>query len=115
MFIDKYIQVPETSAPEIFLKSLVDVLLKYTRKLGMAVNGGLKMGENIDCQIKEVVTAAANTEVAVSHTLKRTPTGFMVVNLDKAAIIYASGTAWTATNIYIKSNAATTTVKLLIF
>lgn len=115
MFIDKKINLPEPDPENRFEILLVEAFLKYTMKLADAVNGGLKLNENIDCQVKSVTTAAADTEVSVAHTLKRVPTGFIVINIDKAAIVYDSGSTWTTTNIYIKCNVATVAVKLLIF
>jgi len=120
MQIEKKLQVPDTRGVQDqpstlqFLKDLCDVLARYTVKLADLLNGGIRITDNFDAQIKTVTTAGANTEVAVAHTLKRIPNGFIILNTDKAANICDSGTAWTATNIYIKASAATVTAKLLI-
>ena len=114
MFIEKKISTPEKDVDD-FEGKLIESLLKYTTKLADAINGGMRLSENISCQVQSVTTAGADVEKAVTHTLKRAPTGFIVINLDKAAIVYDSGTTWTATTMYIKSDTATTTVKLLIF
>ncbi len=124
--IDKKITVPEAPAtqgqPAEFQTAMIkwcrelgEALLKYSTKLGDIINGGLRVSENLDVQIKTITIAAADTEETVSHTLKRIPAGYLVIGIDKAAIIYDGSTAWTATNLYIKTNTADTTVKLLIF
>jgi len=97
-----------------YLKDLNEVLSRYSMKLGDIINKGLRITDNFDSQIVTVTTSGADTEVIVPHTLKRVPNGYFVLNTNKAANIYDSGTTWTTTNIYIKSNAATTTVKMLI-
>jgi len=124
--IDKKITVPELPSsqgrPENFqlemikwCRDLGEGLLKYSTKLGDIINGGLRLSENLDVQIKTITIAAANTEEAVAHTLKRIPAGYLVISINKAAIIYDGTTAWTSANLYIKTNTADTTVKVLIF
>lgn len=62
--------------------------------------------------------ATANTEDSVEHSLKRVPTGFLVISQDKAGSVYTnySGmTTWTNSKIFVKSSAASLTAKLLLF
>ncbi len=124
--IDKKIQVPETPGSQErpaefqvsvsrWCRDLGESLLKYSTKIGDMLNGGLRLSENLDVQIKTISIAAADTEETVSHTLKRVPSGYLVIGINKAAIIYDGATAWTTLNLYIKTNTADTTVKLLIF
>jgi len=99
-----------------FDKALEQELLSYTYKLAQLLNGGLGFIDNFNLQEKTYTTnAVANTEDAVAHTLGRVPSGFIVVNRDKAGVLYDSGTAWTATNIYLKCSVASTAVKIYIF
>ncbi len=107
----------KTTTPETeFEKSLEQELLSYSRELSALLNAGLKFAENFNAQLKTYTTnGVANTEDAVAHTLKRVPTGFLVVTRDKAGIVYDSGTTWTATNLYLKCSVATVAVKILIF
>lgn len=60
-------------------------------------------------------TGTADTEFSVSHNLGRVPSGFVVTKTNKAGIVYDSGTAWTATAIYLKCSAANTAVTLQVF
>lgn len=113
-------QIPtriKTAKPQSpFEESLEQELLSYSLKLASLLNGGLKFSDNFNAQIKEYTTnGAANTEDAVTHTLKRVPSGFIVIDQDKAGVMYHSGTAWTATTIYLKNSVATVAVKILIF
>ena len=107
----------KTSKPESkFDETLETELVSYSLELANILNAGLKFADNFNAQIKTFTTnAAANTEDAVAHTLKRVPTGFIIINRDKAGIVYDSGTSWTATNIYLKCSAAATAVKIMIF
>jgi len=57
----------------------------------------------------------ANTEDAVSHSLGRIPSGYMVVRQDKAGIVYDSGTTFTDTKLYLKVSVASVALTLLVF
>jgi len=97
------------------LSDLFESLKKYTIKLADVINGDLRFEENINADIVTVAdTGAANTEKAVTHSLKRIPNGFVVISIDKAGYCYDSGTAFTSTTIYIKCSVANAAVKLLI-
>lgn len=125
--IEKKIQLPDPLKADLteikalceeirlYENDLNEALFRYTTKLGDLLNSGLKFTDNNDVYITSVTTALANAELEVDHNLKRIPNGYIVVSVDKAACIYDGSSAWTATHIYIKSNAATTAVKLLIF
>ncbi len=93
---------------------LNEALLRFTRRIVDVLNGGIKITDNFDAQIVTVTLTAADTEQAVSHTLKRVPTGYIVLSNDKAAIIYDGTTSWTSSTIYIRSNVDNTTVKIII-
>jgi len=112
--IDKKIQCPEPDKRNRFEVDLTDRLIRYTSKVGDILNKGIRATDNWDAYIVTVTLVAADVEQAVAHTLKRVPTGFMVLSTDKAAQIYNGGTAWTATNIYIRSNVANTTAKVVL-
>lgn len=58
-----------------------------------------------------------DTEFTVTHNLNVIPTGFLVLNKDKAGDFYGtptSGTDWTITKIFIKCNVASVTAQLFI-
>ena len=57
----------------------------------------------------------ANTEDTVAHKLGRTPVGYIPVKQDKSAVLYDSGTAFTSTNVYWKSSAATVAWTVFLF
>ena len=72
-------------------------------------------GENISGEWQVVAdTGTADTEFAVAHTIGSIPIGFLVMNIDKGAVIYDSGTAWTSSNIYLKSSVANCAVTLFL-
>lgn len=108
------LELPEPKG-ENFAKDLIEVLKRHGVEISDIINGGIRLHENIDCTVVSTTTPGANVELAVAHTLRRVPTGFIVVNINKAAIIYDSGTTWTTAYIYIKCDQNNTTVKLLIF
>ena len=72
-------------------------------------------GENIDGEF-QVFTSNATPDTAdsITHTLGAVPIGFLVVNLDKGAVIYDSGTAWTTTTISLKTTVASTLVTVFL-
>lgn len=74
------------------------------------------VSDNLDvAEVSYTSNGSADTEDTVAHTLGRIPTGFIVTSLDKAGIVYASGTAFTASNLYLKVSATTVAVKLLVY
>lgn len=99
-----------------FERNLEQELLRVWTKLAQIINGGLKFSDNFDAGILSVADSGnINTEFAVAHVLKRVPVGYIVVKIDKAAIVYESGTAWTSTNIYLKASAANCALTVLVF
>ena len=112
--IERKIILPDPTKGDKFQEDLIEALNRYTQKVGDCINKGIRAADNWDAQIISVVLAAANVEQAVAHTLKRVPIGYIVVSNDKAAIIYDGTTAWTSTNLYIRSNVITTTVKIIL-
>jgi hypothetical protein len=78
--------------------------------------GGISLDGNVDGQIVTLTThASADTEFSVAHTLKRIPTGFIVVKRDKGGVIYDGVTAWDSTQIFLKCTTTSTLVTVLIF
>ena len=67
--------------------------------------------------IYQVFTTSAtpDAENTIAHELGRVPVGYIVVSVDKAAVLYKGTTAWTSTNIYLKCNVASTAYTILIF
>lgn len=78
------------------------------------LNNGIVASDNFSCTITTVTTSGVpGTVTTIAHGLARTPIGYIVLSKDKAAHIYNT-TAADGTNVYIKSDVATVTVKLLI-
>lgn len=88
------------------------VALQGRIRFGTGTDGA--RGENISGSFQVVTTAGADTEVTVAHGLGSAPIGFIVLRQNKSASFYDSGTAYDATNIYIKCSTATVTATLFI-
>lgn len=72
-------------------------------------------GENMAGQWQVVAdTGSVNTEFSVTHTLGSVPVGYLVIRINKAGVIYDSGTTWTSSTIYLKCSVANATVTLFL-
>ena len=99
-----------------FMKDLLDMAYRLSFKAKDGTIGGGKRPYNFDAVwVAYVSNGTANTEDTVSHNLGRTPLGIWVGLPDKSAVIYAGGTTWTSSNIFLKASATTVTVSLLVF
>lgn len=56
-----------------------------------------------------------DTEFTVEHGLGFEPVGFLVISKDRAADVYLSTTAATASEIFFKCNVASAVLKILVF
>ena len=70
---------------------------------------------NLKSNLVQVTGGAANAEVAVTHGLGTTPQDGFVFNQFSSATLYKSGTAWTSTTAYVKSDTAGATFHVLFF
>jgi len=86
--------------------------LKGRIRFGGGIDG--YRGENISGEFQVVTSANADTEFSVSHTLGAVPIGYIVIKVDKAGVVYDSGTTWTSTTIYLKCSEAATTMTLFL-
>ena len=97
------------------LETNIRRLEQDTLQLFECLRGRVRFGENISGEfITYTSNGSADTEDTVAHTIGSIPQGFIVVNIDKAGIVYDSGTAWTSTNLYLKCNTTSATVKLWV-
>lgn len=88
--------------------------ISFRNSVGTVATG--TKGHNVDgIWFKYTSNGTANTEDTIAHGLGRTPLGIFTGMTDKDAVIYDSGTAWTSTNIFLKSTAVTTVVNIFIF
>lgn len=107
--------VTQDSEVRPFDRDLVTVLTGWTQNLLAIVDGGISLEDNIDAATASFTSSATpDEENIVPHGLGKVPTHFIVTSLDKAAIIYKGTTAFTKTNIYLKSNVASTVVKVVV-
>ena len=70
---------------------------------------------DVSAVISYTSNGTANAEDSAGHSLKRVPQGYLVISVDKAAVIYKGSNAWTTDKIFLKSNTASTAVKLIVF
>jgi hypothetical protein len=112
MRIPEKIRLPVTENIQDMYKSLVD----YTYLVSSLLNGGIKFADNFNAQTVTVSnTGTANADFAVAHTLKRIPTGYILISNDKAGFIYNGTGTWTTTNIYLKHSVANAAVTVIVF
>ncbi len=77
-------------------------------------NDGAK-GENISGEFQVLTTSATpNAENTIAHTVGSVPVGYLVMKRDKAAHVYLGTTAWTDTNVYLKSDVASVAVTIFL-
>lgn len=60
-------------------------------------------------------TGLADTQFVITHNLNRIPIGFHTIKTNKACSMYASGTGWTDTQIFLKCNVANVSATFFIF
>jgi len=96
--------------------ALVQRLSEYDLNMKAILDRGGVFNDNFDgVTVSFTSSGVADTENTVPHTLGKIPTSFIVLSLDKAAAVYKGTTTFTTTNIYLKSNVASTVIKVLIF
>lgn len=89
-------------------------------QVSFGISGSQVHGENVSGQWVTVAdTGTANAEFAVPHTFQfqgkaLTPANYIVTNINKAGIVYTSGTTWTTSNVYFKCSAANATVTIFL-
>lgn len=106
-----FTKTPIFSAPALSLRWLADLI----KTLMATFRDISEMPLNKSSQVSVADTGTADTEFTVSHYLGRIPEGYLLTCTDKAASVYESGTAWTATTIYLKCSAANAKIDLLVF
>lgn len=99
-------------------KSLIKTIIEDLQNLFLALQGRIRFGdggdgdrgENISGEFQQFTSGAANVEFSVGHGLGVIPVGFIPLWQSAAADLYqgpTTGTAWTSTHIYVKSNVDT--------
>lgn len=84
------------------------------------MNGQLSFGDglspdNINGRWVDVVSpVGANTDFTVSHNLGRLPVGYWIMQSDKSCNIYTGSIAATTTQLTLKADVASATLKLFV-
>ena len=116
MQIRNRIKTTKPAENNTFEKGLEQELMSFSLELAQIINKGLKFSDNFNAEIKTIAdSGAANSENTVAHTLKRVPTGYLVLKINAAGVVYDSGTVWTDTDIYLKCSVANAAITLLVF
>lgn len=83
---------------------------------GTGVDG--ENGINMAGQFQEFTTSATpDAENTIAHTIGSIPIGVIIMHQDKAGALYqgpTTGTNWTATNVYLKSDVASVTFNIFL-
>jgi hypothetical protein len=113
-------QIPGTESPQSTMNRIF--------ALSTLANGGLDFGQSTQTTqagytgnmngVWANVTApvAPNTEFSVAHTLGRIPS-FYFYNIDRAGTLYQlpnTGTAWTATSVFLKCSVASAVLRIFL-
>ena len=87
------------------------------QRRGIYLGAGSGIAGNLDAvYVAYTSHATANTEDTVTHNLGRVPVGYLVIDRDKAGMVYSSNkAAWTTTTMRLKCDVASTTATLLVF
>lgn len=97
-------------------KDLLNTLGQWALVLKGILDGGVSFSDNMDASFASFTSSATpDAEDTVAHGLGKTPSYYVVVSLNKGAVIYKSSTAFTATNAYLKCNVASTTATIMFF
>lgn len=93
-------------------------LAMATRLRFGAVTTDGAQGENIAGEVQIYTSnATPDTEDTIAHTVGAIPLGIIVMGQDKAGHTYqvaGTGTAWTSTSIFLKSDVASVTFTLFL-
>lgn len=97
-----------------FLRDLILRARQVIDNAGLGFGDGSSVDNIYGSWISYTTNAVANTEDTINHNLGKIPVGYLVMNRDKAAIVYKGGTAWTATQMFLKCSVATTAVVIFV-
>ncbi len=99
-----------------FEKNLEKSYLRLLQRLTEILNKGLNFQDNFAAYITTITTnATPGVETAISHGLKITPSGCLVLEKNKAAHIYLGASGKSTTIYNVASDVASVTATLMIF
>lgn len=87
---------------------------QFTSQTADIINGNISFADNFKAQTLSVTFSSANTDVQVSHGLKKVPTGYIIVGASSAMSVYDGSSSNTADLFYVRSS-ATGTARILIY
>ncbi len=108
--IDQNIDVGRVSTWE-DLRRFVGHILTQVQNI---INGQLEFGINIKSNLVQANFPLANQDLAIQHGLRQIPKGYFLTGSNVATNIYDGSTAWTETNIYLRSSVIANT-KITVF
>lgn len=99
-----------------FDKDLLKALEDWRLGLKFMLDGGISFDDNCDISRVSVTShATPGTEFSVSHLLGKTPTGYIIYGQAGAGSIYDGTTSNTATTLYLKSDVASISFRIMVF
>ena len=112
-------RLPEKIRLPIDVQSIQDMyrsLVDYTYLVASLLNGGLSFSDNFNAKTVSITdTGSANTDFAVAHTLKKIPTGYLLISNNKAGYVYNGSGTWTTSAIYLRHSVANAAITVIIF
>ena len=109
----------QTTGQQPTIPNLLALQRQHARVLAGNVSFGNGSNTNTEQNINGVwvtgiTPSTPNTLFTVNHVLGKVPVGFDVKRMNASGSIYDGGTAWTATQIFLKSSAASATFTLFL-
>lgn len=99
-----------------FDKELITALSNWSMVLKSILDGGISIKDNVDAsQVSVVSHATPGTEFSIAHGLGKIPEGYIVTGQNGAGSVYDGATANSKTTLYLKSDVASKTFRLLVF
>lgn len=102
------------------LNDFVQMVKNIYQNFTQAFNGQIGFGDgtNIDningSWINVVTPVAPNTDFIVNHNLQRTPSGYWIMQKDRAVDVYTGGVPSTVTQITLRATVASAVIRLFI-
>lgn len=103
--------------PEVMamLRDLAQLLSEQEVSLTSLLNQGLRYPDNFDGALLSYTSnGAPDTQDTVAHGLRKVPSYFIVLSMDKGGIVYKSA-PFDATNVYIKNTVASVATTIFVF
>jgi hypothetical protein len=98
------------------LPDILRVLQELSLNLDALLNRGLRPDLNWDARLVSVTShGTPGTEFSVAHGLGKEPEGYFVYGQAGAGSLYDGVTADTRTTLYLRSDAASTEFRIIVF